>query len=48
MKLFVTILAALAVCAHGKISFGTGAGSFAGFGQDGKVEIAGNVNVVYT
>lgn len=47
MKLFVAILAALAVCAHGKFSFGS-PGSWGGFGQDGKVEIAGNVNVVYT
>lgn len=48
MKLFVAILAALALCAHGKISFGTGVASYLGFGQDGKEAISNNVNVVYT
>lgn len=51
MKLFVAILAVLAVCAtnsQGRLTLGGAIKSMTGFGQDGKVEIAANVNVVYT
>lgn len=50
MKLFVTILAVLAVFAANSqgASWGNSVKSAFGFGQDGKLEIADHVNVIFT